>query len=147
MQDLYRSAQQRYLKFCNEKHLFPIPTSENVICYYVSSLASDCQLKHQTIKAYISAIRHPQITEGLSDPFKAEMPRLDYVMREIKRVQGKKGLYSQNPRLPITPDILRKLKAVWSLISASQYQETMLWAASSIGFFGFSPLRRNHCTE
>ena len=133
---MYRSAQQKYLKFCNEKHLFPIPTSENVLCYYVSSLASDCQLKHQTIKAYLSAIRHLQITEGLSDPFKAEMPRLDYVMRGIKRVQGEKGLYSQNPRLPITPDILRKLKAVWSP-SASQYQETMLWAASSIGFFGF----------
>ena len=51
--------------------------------YYASFLASDCQLKHQTIKAYLSAIRNLQITEGLLDPFKAEAPRLDYVMREV----------------------------------------------------------------
>ena len=68
------------------------------------------------------------------------MPRLDYVMKGIKRVQGENGMNRPNPRLPITPDILIKLKGAWCP-SATKYQETMLLATASIAFW-LSSFRR-----
>lgn len=108
--------------------------SESTLCYYVSFLAA--KLKHQSIKCYLSAVRHLQITQGFSDPFKAEMPRLDYVMRGIKRSQGEDGTNISRSRLPITPTILSLLYKVWAP-SEEKYTETLLWAAVCVGFFGF----------
>ena len=133
---MYQSAQGKYLKFCTDNNILAIPTNEHTLCYYVSHLASECKLKYQSVKCYLSAVRHLQITDGFTDPFRSDMPRLDYVMKGIKRVQGENGMNRPNPRLPITPDILSKLKGVWCP-SATKYQETMLWAAASIAFFGF----------
>ena len=113
-----------------------IPTCENTLCFYGPHLASVSKLKHVSIKCYLSAIRHLQITEGYSDPFKSEMPRLDYVMKGIKRTQGELGLNKPNPRLPITPEVLRRLRAVW-LPSQARYKESLLWAVACIVFFGF----------
>ena len=57
------------------------------------------------------------------------MPVLQYVLRGVKR--------SPRPptpgRLPITPAILRTIKAQW----ASNHNYIMLWAACCVGFFGF----------
>ena len=39
-------------------------------------------------------------------------------------------------RLPISPDILRKIKGVWEM-STIQPDTKMLWAACCLGFFGF----------
>ena len=63
------------------------------------------------------------------------MPHLEYTMRGIKRVQA------QNPvegrvRLPITPDIMRKMRRAWSP-TASLPDTKMLWATCCVTFFGF----------
>ena len=66
-----------------------------------------------------------QIASGLDDPFAAHWPRLEYVLKGIKRDQAEKGTKSV-PRLPVTPLILRKLKAVWDCS-----------ALDPLAFFGF----------
>lgn len=53
-----------------------------------------------------------QISTGLPEPQIHSMPRLRQVLKGVQRVRGKEGR-APKPRLPITPDILRKLKAVW----------------------------------
>ena len=45
-------------------------------------------LRHQTAKAYLSAVRHLQISRGMDDPNITEVPRLELVVREFKRLQG-----------------------------------------------------------
>ena len=97
----------------------------------------DDKLKHRSIKTYMSAVRHLQIRAGFPDPFAAtdQMPRVEYVLRGVKRSEAEKGLVSQE-RLPITPHILRQLWEVWA--SEGQLRDTkLIWAASTLCFFAF----------
>ena len=57
------------------------------------------------------------------------------MMRGVKRHQGEAGK-SGRERLPITPDILRKIKSVWDQHSVDP-DIVMLWAACCLAFFGF----------
>ena len=92
-------------------------------------------LKHRTIKSYLSAVRHLHIERKLPDPNMGNMARLELVLRGVKSLQAKQSP-PPKPRLPITPDIIRKLKKVWS-IDPSDKDNIMLWAAVCLGFFGF----------
>lgn len=53
-----------------------------------------------------------------------------------------KGAHKNSPerlrskRLPITPDLLRKIHTVWSQ-GPKTFDKVMLWAACCLGFFGF----------
>ena len=93
-------------------------------------------LKHRTIKCYLSGIHFSQIQLGLGDPFKDKsMPLLDYLLQGIKHVQARAG-EPPKPRLPITPDILVHQKNLW-LRPPVNPDYIMLWAAACTGFFGF----------
>ena len=87
---------------------------------------------------YLSALRFMQIQAGLKDPFaQTAWPRLDYVVKGIKKVEAEKGVASRT-RLPITPSILRKLQEGWSNSSSyCEFDRKMLWAACCLGFLGF----------
>ena len=65
----------------------PLPTSEKLLCLFVAFLKQE-GLRHQTTKAYLSAVRHLHISSGMGDPNIAEMPRLELVVRGFKRLQG-----------------------------------------------------------
>jgi hypothetical protein len=99
---------------------------------------ADQGLRHRTVKVYLSALRFMQIQAGLKDPFaQVAWPRLDYVVKGIKKVEAEKGVASRT-RLPITPSILQKLQEVWSTSSkCCAFDRKMLWAACCLGFFGF----------
>ncbi len=75
-----------------------------------------------------------QISAGYHDPFTVSWPRLEYVLKGIKRPTGanKKSLQ----RLPITPQILRRIRNIWSQQPRDR-DIIMLWAAFCLGFFGF----------
>ena len=131
----YKSAQSRFLQFCQKGHFTPLPLSESLLCSYVSHLA-DQGLKHSTLKVYLSAVRYLQIASGQGDPFAGvARPRLDYVMRGIKKAEAEKGV-TMKPRLPITPSILGRLQVLWSP-SSGQYDIQMIWAACCLAFFAF----------
>ncbi len=87
------------------------------------------------IKVYLPAVRFWHIAEGKEDPFQTRMERLQYILQGVKREEASRG-HSPRVRLPITPAILRKLKAVWQIQSTSYYK-IMLWVAVCLGFFGF----------
>ena len=108
----YRCGQDRYLWFCSAASLTPLPAGENQLCLFVSFLAME-KLKHRSIKTYLSAVRHLQIGAGLPDPFgvSVSMPRLEYVLKGVKRAQAEDGAVSRE-RLPITPQLLLLLREV-----------------------------------
>ena len=130
----YKAAGTKYLGFCNNFSISPLPTSENVLCYFSACMAQE-GLAQSTIRTYLSGVRQIQIARGLPDPHIDQMPRLRQVLKGIKIHEGRIGK-SPRPRLPITPSILRKLKKVW-LSDAPSFNNTMLWAASVTTFFSF----------
>ena len=88
-------------------------------------------LKGGTIKNYMAAVRHSQISMGLGDPQMSNMPQLGYIIRGIKRVTGS----SPRTRLLITPDPLRTMQRSWS--PSTNRNGAMVWAAACMCFFGF----------
>ena len=63
-------------------------------------------LSHQTIQTYLAGLRFVQIGKGLPEP--VPMPKLKVVKNGVKKSKA-----SQPPRrirLPITPQILRRIK-------------------------------------
>lgn len=85
-----------------------------------------------TMKSYLTAVRHEQISRGLGDPHIAQMPQLEYVLKGAKR----RSTLGSHRRLPITPTMLREMRKIWIDESKSQ-DHKMLWAASCLCFFGF----------
>lgn len=100
-----------------------------MVCLFAAFLSHQ-GLRPQTIAAYLSAIRHLQVSAGMEAPNRADWPRLPYVLKGIMRSQEA----APRRRLPISTDILSKLLGVWS---TEDYESRMLWAAVCVGFFGF----------
>jgi hypothetical protein len=132
-QKSYSSGQKRFLSFCNKFNLSAIPPSEHTLLLFISQLGVD-GLSLATIKSYLSSVRNLLINAGITAPI-IYTPRVELIIRGIKR--SKVGFGAPNQcRLPITPDILLKLKGVWSLLPLTA-DKMMLWAAVCLGFFGF----------
>ena len=132
-QRAYQAGTRRYLTFCERAHIQPpFPVCENIMVRFVAFLYTE-KLTGGTVKSYMAAVRHSQISLGLGDPKLGEMTQLEYVMKGLKR----KATYStRRTRLPITPIILGQLKRVWQL-RPDQRDTSMLWAAATMCFFGF----------
>ena len=72
---------------------------------------------------------------GLLPTLRASWPRLQLVLRGIKRSQDSSP---HRIRLPITATIMLQLQQIWSAATGSdKYQATLLWAACCMGYFGF----------
>ena len=128
--------QNCYLRFCRDASYVVVPASESVLYHFVSHLAHQ-NLKHKTIKVYlhVSAICFLHIVERAEDPFHPSRLQLEYVLSGIKRVEAKRSANGKQ-RLPISPNILRKVKAMWEG-PTSDPDTVMLWAACCLMIFGF----------
>ena len=71
----YESSQRQYESFCSWYRLIPLPASQQSLCLYVGFLYEE-GLAHSSIKCYLSAVRHLQISRGYSDPFSVDFPQL-----------------------------------------------------------------------
>ena len=87
-----------------------------------------------SIKTCLSGVRYFHIKAGVADPFQGAVPRLDYIMRGIKKNEARMGEASRDR--PITPDFMRRLKEVWSA-SGDSPDTKMIWAACCLCIFGF----------
>ena len=99
----YKSGKMRYLAFCTSHHLSPLPLCESTLCHFISFLYLS-SLSYQTIKLYLSSLRHMQIIHGLPDPSYSSFPLLTYTLRGIHRTGSN---HTRPKRLLITPDHLR----------------------------------------
>jgi len=87
----------------------PFPVSEQLLSRFAAYLYKE-GLRGGTVKSYMAAVRHAQISLGLRDPCMSDMPQLGYIIRGIKKATGG----PPRTRLPITPDLLRVLRKSWS---------------------------------
>lgn len=105
--------------------------SEYILCRFVATMAE--KVGWGTIRSYLSAVRFVQISTGHPDPTLSSFPRLTYVMRGIRKTSPG---HSRPKRLPITPEILRKVYTIWADPPVTA-DKRMLWAACCLGFFAF----------
>ena len=133
-QRTYSSGQRRYLRFCRESGVQAVPASERSCCLFATYLAEE-GLTHKTIKVYLAGVRFLHIAESQPDPFASVLHRLEYTLRGIKRCEAAK-CQGKRERLPMSPLLLRKMKAVWDS-SPGGHDTVMLWAACCLAFFGF----------
>ena len=92
-----------------------------------------------TIRTYLAAVRHAQIMEGLPEPRElSTLPRLRLVQSGIRRDRAETGPVRPR-RLPITPQLLRRIRpsSMGRGDGAVSYDEVLLWASSTVCFFGF----------
>ena len=123
----YNMGRNHYAKFCSERKIVPLPLTEKNLCEYVANLAQG-DVKHQSIKCYLPAAHHLQIMSGQGDPFREKIPLLEDVLRGIKSEQAKRFPTAQRVQLPITPDVLLRIRQVWEW-HCKHPDNIILWAA------------------
>ena len=129
----YTSAQKSYFKFCHKYSLTAFPMSERQACLYVAYLAEK-GLRTRSISVYLAALRHLRVSCGEAPGERSAWPRLQYVLKGVKRTQAVDTPIRR--RLPITIGIMAKLQAALAA-HEDQYTGRLLWAACCLGFFGF----------
>ena len=100
--------------------LSPYPALENTLMLFVAHLHNE-GLVSGTMKSYLAAIRHEQISINLGDPQIPLMPQLEYVLKGAKL----RATVGARKRLPITPMILQQMRKVW-LNSANRLDGKLL---------------------
>ena len=128
----YSSAQRKFLDFCQQlgnvdRGGSPCPTDEWTLCLFATYLANS--LKHSSIKVYLSAVRSLHIELGFEDPL-LNCPRLQRVVRGIKRCQGSSG----SQRRPITKEVMH---VIHGALNFHLLDHVMFWAACTLAYFGF----------
>ncbi len=78
----YAAAKKRYVRFCTTHYV--LPSTEQNLYRYVASLVKE-GMRATSIKYYLSAVRHLHIEEGWGTPNMADMPKLELVIRGIKK--------------------------------------------------------------
>ena len=127
----YKSGSTRYCNFCAAYKVPAFPATEKVVCSFVAKLYLE-GVAGNSMKTYLAAIWYLQIALGLGDPQMAHWSRLHFVVRGCKKRTASK----RRNRLPITPELLRQLKATW-VAHQDINNAKRLWAAAYMCFFGF----------
>ena len=130
----YASAKNHYLHFCAKASFDPVPASEQQLCMFVVQLAKD-GLAPSSIKSHLSAVRHLHLAMHLPDPKIGEMGRLEQVIKG-SRCEYAKLKPRTRERLPITPELLLKMRKIWKK-QFNSFDNIMLRTASCPCFFGF----------
>lgn len=130
----YAAGQRRFRNFCRYLKCSPVPSTEATLVLFVTHLA-ETNTAYATIKVYLAAVRQLHVSTGLHAQFYLQLtPRLQQVLRGIKKRQA--AHHPTRIRLPITIHIMKKIKEALSPELRS-YNNTMLWAACCMAFFGF----------
>ena len=122
---------KHFTAFCSLYNIPPWPASETTLRYYC--VHAYRTISHATILVYLAAIRHYHLEHGYCDPL-LDSHLLAYLCKGIRRHQGDQ----RRVRLPLTPALLADIRqALNQSGSVHTRDKPALWAAITLGFYGF----------
>ncbi len=125
----YSSCFQRYINWCASLQLLALPLHEQNLILFSSHLALTSS--YNNVKLHLAAIKFVATANG----YRVEQFRRLYLtVRGIKKAQGSR--FRKPKRLPVTPDMLRRIKVNLFGSSLRFHDKCMLWAAMTTAFFG-----------
>ena len=127
----YRSGIQTNKIFCIQCGLRQLPLVETTLQRFVAS--SVYRLSYRTLKVYLAGIQYWSIMVGF-DVSLAAMPRLYYLLRAVRRIQG--NSFQRRTRLPITTSHLRLMFHRLEFLQYGSFQKVMFKAVITLAFFG-----------
>ena len=126
----YFSGIRQYVSFCSMFSVDPLPLSEVTLENFSASL--QLRVAYKSIKVYLSGVQFWAKLHGCP-VLVADMPRLQYVLRGIRRFQGDK--FKRAPRPPVTWALLQRVCA-FVACSEAPFNRDMLLSAVLLAFFG-----------
>lgn len=123
----YRAGHSEFMQFCQRLSVTPLPAQEPVLVLFVAHLS--LRLAHSSVRSYLSAVRHLHIAQGFGHPLAGAL-QLQLALKDLKRSKPRE----KDSRLPITPYVLRRVKAVLDQ-EPHRPDNVMLWAACCLVFF------------
>ena len=102
---LYGAGKRQYLSLCAQFYSNPLPVDGTTVLHFVAHLSLS-SLSYQTVRSYLSAVRHLQIVNNLPDPSLASFSRLNFALRGLCWEGPKEWRHT---RLPITLDLLLRI--------------------------------------
>ncbi len=132
----YSAGLRKFYEFCSIYNLTtPFPISELHLCYFVAFLAEQ-DLAPSSCSTYLAAVRNAQIALGLPEPREhSSLPLLKRVLSGIRRCRLQQGKGCKKTRLPVTVELLKRMKD--RLDQSSDPDKVVLWAVACTAFFGF----------
>ena len=82
----YNSAQKRYLQFCDNYNLCPIPATNDTILLYITHLHSS-KLAPASISVYLAAVRSAHVMAGFPEPY-IRTPQVKLALKSIYEQYG-----------------------------------------------------------
>jgi Phage integrase SAM-like domain len=133
----YRTAERMLEKCCEEKGIqLKLPLAEEVIMKFVLWLAGERGLSNGTISVYLSGLKHMHTVRGVEAPL-IRTEQVDLLLKGVANKQAtEKREKEEKGRKPITPDLLRLIKARINESEFSRSDKRMLWAVCTITYFG-----------
>jgi len=130
----YSAGQKRLCNFYRSLKHHPVPATEATLVLFVVFLAEK-KIAYATIKVYLAAVRQLHVSKGLHGQFSLQLTtRLQQILRGIKKHQATNS--PTRIKLPITIHIMQRIRYAL-LQEPPSYDNTMLWAACCMAFFGF----------
>jgi hypothetical protein len=123
-QKSYGSAQKKFLNFCTDFGLIPLPASEEVLLSYISFLFTK-GFKGSSIKVYLSAVRSLHIMHNFTLP--PYSPKLLLAIKGAVRLTG-----PPDRKSPISYGILSEIIPYLH----GRHDELLLKTVMSLSFFG-----------
>ena len=144
----YLTAERLLRECCIEKGLrLELPLSENTLLAFIHWMTFNRGVKSSTINNYLSGVRQLYISRGI----KPEFIRTEKVTRLLAGLKNKemaeKRMLGTEKRKPITPEILRMLKARISESGMKGVDQRLVWRVSSLIFHGAFRIHELLCRE
>jgi hypothetical protein len=133
----YSTAEGLLRKCCREKGIeWGLPVKDSTVISFVLWLAFDREVSSATISNYLSGVRNLHIVNGVVCP-EIRSERVEMLLKGKKNwEQSVKREAGAGRRKPVTPDILRLLKARFSDSDLMLVDKKMVWAVCTALFFG-----------
>jgi len=134
----YRTAERMLARYCKAVAApMELPTSKQTIAGFVHWLIYVRNLKGDTVSGYLAGIRMLHIMKGLEAPdLRSDFIQLVLTGRKNQDAATRLRGGATSERQPVTPDILRLLKARIRETQHASTDKIVIWAVCTILFHG-----------